>query len=178
MSEHDKHKVNDHVIDGIILRMEGLFENFIKNFKSDPETIHYLLTMRKHIDKYVTLLQAKEKGRKHFYFDDEKPVSESQMKSWNMIRNYHLDYSEYESIPEKISDAKRLLLEYWKEKGYIIEFYSLDDEEDDFEGYELVKADTDFYRWEDEFDEAAELLDKNNILVYRIRNEDAIEVED
>lgn len=178
MNEHDKHKVNDHEIDGIILRMDGLYENFIKNFKSETDTIHYLLTMRKYIDKYVTLLQAKSQGRKYFYFDDQKPVSQAQIDGWKGVGIYNVEFSEYDNISEKIINAKMLLRDYWKGEGYIIEFYGLDDEEDDFEDYELVTTDTDFYKWEDEFSEAAELLESNNILVYRIKVEDAIEVED
>lgn len=178
MEHNKKHRVNGAEIDKIICIIDGLYNGHVKNFKSDTVTIHYLLMMKKFIDKYITLLKAKKKGRKMFYFDSEKPVSQEQVENWRAVGSSCEDFSEYENISEKVINAKMLLRDYWKGKGYIIEFYGLDEEEDDFEDYELVTTDTDFYKWEDEFSEAAELLEKNNILVYRIKTEDAIEVED
>ncbi len=169
---YDKHCVSETSIDRIITNIDGLYENFIKKFKDDPDSIHYLLMMKELIDKYITLLQAKEKGREIFYFDDVKPVSQDQVDTWRRLGSYCDDFSEYEKIPLKIEASKRILSSFWNEEGYYIEFYGLEDDETDFTDSELVDVTEKFYKWEDEVSDAAEFIERNNILVYRLKYED------
>ena len=168
---HEKHYVDDVTIDRTIMNIEGLLAGQVKPFKGDPESVHYLLMIRKFIDKYITLLRAKEQGRAIFYYDDLAPVSQDQVENWRGIGSPCEDFSEYQKIPKKIKKAKKLLEDYWEEKGYYLEFCGLDDD-DDFCDEGLEKITENVYEWDDEFLDAAQRLEKNNILVYRSKIED------
>lgn len=168
----DKHYVDDVTIDRIIMNIEGLLAGQVKPLKGDPDTSHYLLMMRKYLDQYITLLRAKKRGRKTFYFDDVAPVSQGQVETWRSVGIPCDDFSEYEKIPDKIRDAKFTLENCWKKQGYYLEFSGLDEDDEDLDYDDFEQITADFYKWDDEIWEAAELLEKNNIFVYRAKVED------